>query len=46
LKRAIQRDIVNPLSQAILKGEIKDGSHVEVDFREGTFTFSPQPVSV
>ena len=46
LKRAIQRDIVNPLAQAILKGEVKDGQHVTVDYREGSFTFSPEAVSV
>ena len=40
LKRAIQRDIVNPLAQAILKGEIMEGRQVEVDYRDGQFTFS------
>ncbi len=39
LKRAIQRDIVNPLSNAILRGEVKEGSTVTVDYRDGTFLF-------
>ncbi|MDR3689200.1 MAG: ATP-dependent chaperone ClpB [Fimbriimonas sp.] len=39
LKRAIQRDIVNPLAQAILRGEIKDGSTATVDYVEGSFVF-------
>jgi ATP-dependent Clp protease ATP-binding subunit ClpB len=44
LKRAIQKEIVNPLAQAILKGEIHDGQTVRVDFREGSFVFNPEPV--
>jgi ATP-dependent Clp protease ATP-binding subunit ClpB len=39
LKRAIQREIMNPLAQAILAGEVHDGSTVDVDYREGDFTF-------
>ncbi|MBI2839036.1 MAG: ATP-dependent chaperone ClpB [Acidobacteria bacterium] len=31
LKRAIQKFIVNPLSVRLLKGEFKDGDHIEVD---------------
>jgi ATP-dependent Clp protease ATP-binding subunit ClpB len=46
LKRAIQKEIVNPLSQAILKGEVRDGHRVVVDYREGSFTFSETPVAV
>jgi ATP-dependent Clp protease ATP-binding subunit ClpB len=44
LKRAIQREIVNPLAQAILKGDIRDGQTVHVDLREGAFVFFPEPV--
>ncbi len=44
LKRAIQKEIVNPLAQAILRGEVKEGQQVEVDYREGSFTFSPSGV--
>ncbi|MEZ0327115.1 MAG: ATP-dependent chaperone ClpB [Fimbriimonas sp.] len=41
LKRAIQRDILNPLAQAILRGEIRDGQRVRVDYADGAFEFSP-----
>ncbi|HWD39962.1 MAG TPA: ATP-dependent chaperone ClpB [Fimbriimonas sp.] len=40
LKRAIQREIVNPLAQAILQGKILEGTQVEVDYVDGEFTFS------
>jgi ATP-dependent Clp protease ATP-binding subunit ClpB len=46
LKRAIQRDIVNPLAQGILRGDIREGESVTVDFQDGRFTFSPSPVTV
>lgn len=39
LKRAIQREIVNPLAQSILKGDVRDGQSVKVDFRDGRFSF-------
>jgi ATP-dependent Clp protease ATP-binding subunit ClpB len=39
LKRAIQRDIMNPLAQAILGGEIPDGSALNVDYKDGQFVF-------
>jgi ATP-dependent Clp protease ATP-binding subunit ClpB len=39
LKRAIQRDVVNPLAQALLRGDIREGSCVEIDYREGSFVF-------
>lgn len=39
LKRAIQRDIMNPLAQAILRGDIREGQRVEVDFKDGSFVF-------
>ncbi|MBN9501009.1 MAG: ATP-dependent chaperone ClpB [Armatimonadetes bacterium 55-13] len=46
LKRAIQRDIMNPLAQQILGGQVKDGSVVNVDYADGSFTFeSSEPVS-
>ncbi len=40
LKRSIQKDIVNPLAQSLLRGEIKEGDYVSVDYREGAFVFS------
>jgi ATP-dependent Clp protease ATP-binding subunit ClpB len=46
LKRAIQREIVNPLAQALLKGEVRDGQSVRVDAREGSFIFQSEAVGV
>ncbi len=45
LKRAIQREILNPLATAILRGDIADGSAVEVSFEDGRFQFRPQTVA-
>ncbi len=39
LKRAIQNEVVNPLAQSLLRGEIGDGQSVTVDYKEGKFTF-------
>jgi ATP-dependent Clp protease ATP-binding subunit ClpB len=39
LKRAIQRDIVNPLAQRILSGDVRDGSVITVDYHDGEFRF-------
>ncbi|MGK3873950.1 hypothetical protein, partial [Enterococcus faecium] len=35
LKRAVQRYLQDPLAEAILRGEVKDGSIVHVDEGEG-----------
>ena len=35
LKRVIQRELQNPLAQAILEGRIPDGAHVQVIVRDG-----------
>lgn len=40
LKRAIQREIQNPLAQKLLAGEVQDGQTVKVDFQNGAFTFT------
>jgi ATP-dependent Clp protease ATP-binding subunit ClpB len=40
LKRAIQRDILNPLAQEILQGKVSDGDIVAVDYRNGRYAFS------
>jgi len=37
LKRAIQRDIVNPLAQLILEGTVRDGTAVDVGYSDGQF---------
>ena len=39
LKRAIQRDILDPLSIAILEGRYSDGSTIRVDVRDGRISF-------
>jgi ATP-dependent Clp protease ATP-binding subunit ClpB len=39
LKRAIQREVLNPLAQAILKGEVSDGQKIVVDYRDGEVVF-------
>ena len=39
LKRAMQREIQDPLAQHILRGEFKDGDVVEVDVQDGRFVF-------
>ncbi|RYG46608.1 AAA family ATPase, partial [bacterium] len=40
LKRAIQRELMNPLAQALLRGEVRDGEAVDVDYRNGRFVFN------
>lgn len=45
LKRAIQREIMNPLAQTLLRGEIHEGERVVVGYQEGRFTFATEPVS-
>jgi ATP-dependent Clp protease ATP-binding subunit ClpB len=39
LKRAIQKELMNPLSKLILQGDVRDGQQITVDFRSGTFVF-------
>ncbi|MGQ0588826.1 MAG: ATP-dependent chaperone ClpB [Sphingosinicella sp.] len=41
LKRAVQKYLQDPLADAILKGEIKDGQTVKVDEGDGALTLSP-----
>jgi ATP-dependent Clp protease ATP-binding subunit ClpB len=42
LKRAIQREIETPLGRMLLKGEVRDGQHVVVDYQGGeALTFRP-----
>jgi ATP-dependent Clp protease ATP-binding subunit ClpB len=45
LKRAIQKFILNPLAEALLGGEITDGQHVEVDYKDDKFVFKAAPVA-
>jgi ATP-dependent Clp protease ATP-binding subunit ClpC len=39
LRRAVQQNVEDPLSERILQGELSPGSHVEVDFDGTDFTF-------
>ncbi|MBP8107821.1 MAG: ATP-dependent chaperone ClpB [Caldilineaceae bacterium] len=39
LKRVIQHRIADPLALKILDGQVQDGDYVQVDEREGRFTF-------
>lgn len=40
LRRAIQNDIEDPLSEQMLEGKVKDGAVVTCDFADGQFTFT------
>ena len=43
LKRAIQKELMNPLAKMMLAGSIKDGQRVNIDFRDGAFSFDAVP---
>ncbi len=43
LKRVIQQKIENPLATELLKGNVGDGIHISVDFRDDEFTFDRIP---
>ena len=40
LRRAIQNEIEDPLSELMLEGKVKDGAVVTCDFADGQFTFT------
>ena len=40
LRRAVQHNVEDPLSERILQGELNPGQHVDVDFDGNEFTFS------
>ena len=42
LKRVVQREIQNRLAEAILKGEVSEGSTVKIDLDGNTLVFVPQ----
>ncbi len=46
LKRAVQKEILNPLAQALLKGEVLDGQKLTVDYVDGRLTFAPESAVV
>ena len=39
LKRALQREVQNPLAVRILEGELSDGDTVVVDVKDGAIVF-------
>lgn len=39
LKRAIQREVLNPLAKRVLDGSVHDGSNVVADYVDGQFVF-------
>jgi ATP-dependent Clp protease ATP-binding subunit ClpC len=40
LRRAVQHEVEDRLSEKILHGELNSGDHVHVDFRDGEFVFT------
>ena len=40
LRRAVQQNVEDPLSESILQGELSPGQHVEVGFVDDKFTFT------
>lgn len=42
LRRTIQSEIINPLATALLKGEIRDGQGLKVEYENGKFIFVTQ----
>ncbi len=50
LKRAIQRELENELAKRLLRGDVRDGHHVLVDYNGDALTFTaeraPEPVQV
>ena len=44
LKRAIQKEVENPLGRLILEGKVKDGQTIVADYgvKEGRMTFKPK----
>jgi ATP-dependent Clp protease ATP-binding subunit ClpB len=39
LKRAVQKEVLNPLAQALLRGDVRDGQTLQVDYRDGAIQF-------
>ena len=43
LRRAMQREVEDQLSERILHGQLHSGDHIEVDFADGAFAFETGP---
>jgi ATP-dependent Clp protease ATP-binding subunit ClpC len=46
LRRVIQRELETELSRLLLRGELREGQHVRVDFEDGRFTFRAEGQAV
>jgi len=46
LKRAVQKEVLNPLAQALLRGDVKDGQRLVVDYVGGVIVFETSLTSV
>jgi ATP-dependent Clp protease ATP-binding subunit ClpB len=44
LKRVIQRNVQDPLAEAILSGQVKDGDAVKISVRDGALTLNGWPI--
>jgi ATP-dependent Clp protease ATP-binding subunit ClpC len=42
LRRAVQREIEDRISEQILEGQLKNSSHIKVDYAGGEFVFTNQ----
>jgi len=45
LRRVVQRRIENPLSKRLIAGDFADGATIEVDYRDGEFSFDEAPAA-
>jgi ATP-dependent Clp protease ATP-binding subunit ClpA len=46
LRRAIQRQVENPLAKTVLAGEYTRGDTVRIDVQDGALTFEKVPATV
>jgi ATP-dependent Clp protease ATP-binding subunit ClpA len=46
LRRAIQKEIVQPLAMRLLRGEFHDGDHIQIDVRESELIFERAATNV
>jgi len=46
LKRAIQKELETPIGRLLLRGEVRDGQTVMVDWQDGKFTFTTKEAEV
>jgi ATP-dependent Clp protease ATP-binding subunit ClpA len=45
LKRAIQRELENELARRLVRGDVRDGQHILVDYTGGALSFEAEPVT-